>query len=609
MIRPIIASAFFTSASLLIAVPAVPLVNLVDDQTLAVVSVSDAPALLRGWDAGPLAKTWNDPQVVKFLTPFREEIKIDEWDAETKTATGLTVRELLALAKGEVLIAVPSFKISTMEKKSPPPFLAVLEVGDDSEKIEKILAESLAKKSLQEETELFSGVKVHIRPLAKKATDEKTDDATEDEADEIKTPGSFAWAMSDGLWFISLDKERVFAAIDALKQGGVNAALGKTERYLRTRQRVGQAQALVYVNFPAVYPLVRDAVAESKAKSAAKPNMMGIDSEAVLNALGLDVLGESYFSLETGANETNMDFGLTYTEERGLVKLIAYQPGTALRPDWIAAKWPSVSTGRFSVPKAYAALAELLESISPMMSGMAQGQIRAFNKKIGIDIERDLIGSLGEDIVTAYVIPSGTPDGSVPAWTDMDQLFAMTLANEATFIKAVEALKRLAGPAADQMFTKRDYLGNTLYTLNLPPTPEGMKARRGFSYAIANGTFLLGVGSAASVESALQGMSSNQGLFWKRDDVKAVVANFPADAVGIQVQDMRFIVDSLIEMAVQYQTAENEGVDEADQKKHVDISARPDAELIGRYWGLSGGYVLKTPEGLFTKTRIVHPQP
>lgn len=601
MIRSFLASLCVVAASLLPASAAVPLVNLVNDQTLLVISVSDTPGLLRGLESSPVSSSWNDPQIVKFLAPLREQMKIDEWDEKTKEATGLTVRELLALAEGQALFALPAFDFSKFESDTPPPFLIALEVGGQGSKIEKILADSAAKESIKEETETFSGVKVTVRPVTSKPKDADAEDAP-------STPRFVAWAIVDGIWLLSAEKESVFAAIDAVKQGGVDAALGKNERFLHTRERAGDAQALVYVNIPAIYPLVRDAVAAQKAKAAKAPNPMGIDPETMLKAFGLDALGEAFASLQVSEKETRMDFGLFYAEERGLLKLVAYQPGPAPQPDWIPAKWPSVSTMRFSLPKAYAGLEELLEEISPMISGMAQGQIRAFNKKTGIDIKRDLVDSLGNEIVTSYALPPGVEPGAVPPWQEMDQLISVSLANEPAFSKSVEALKKLAGPAAEQMFLKREYLGNTLYTLNAP-TPPGGKAPRGFTYAIANNTLLVGIGSPATVEAALQGMASAQGLFWKRDDVKAVLAGLPADAVAVQVQDLRVMIASLIETGVQFQeqTAAEQS-DGSPKKTFFDVSARPDEETIARHWGVAGSAVIRTGEGLFSTARFPHPQ-
>ncbi len=596
--RLLVAGLSVFTACNLHAATAVPLVNLVGDNTALALSITDTPALVRGWDASPIAKTWDDPQVAKFFAPLREKILIDEWDAKTKEATGSTVRELLALADGEVLLAVPAVDFDKLNKSDGPPFLLAIHVGDHVAKIEKIMADAATKAKVDEQTEVFSGATVHVRPF--KA-------AKDSEADANAKPGTFAWAIVDGVWLVSAEKERVFSAVDALKNGGVDAALGKSVRFLGVRERVGADQALLYLNIAAIYPVVRDAVAARKAGN--KPNPMGVDPETLLGALGLDALSEAYGAINIGEKDTRVDFGVTYTEERGLLKLAAYQPGPSPQPDWIPAKWPSVSTLKFSVPQAYAGLEQLLDAISPMLSGMAQGQITAINRKLGIDLKRDLIGSLGNEIVTSYALPPGLDAGVTPPWDQMDQLISISLSNVEAFTKAIEALKQMAGgPAADKLFSKRDYLGQTIYTLNVPPRP-GAKPMRGVNYAIANNTMLLGVGSPTTVENALQGMRDGQGLFWKRDDIKTALAGMPPEASSIQFTDLRVVIASLFEMAARSQDAADKPKADEAPPLLIDASAKPDAEVIGRYWGMVSSYTLKTANGIFITSRLAPPQP
>ena len=97
-------------------------------------------------------------------------------------------------------------------------------------------------------------------------------------------------------------------------------------------------------------------------------------------------------------------------------------------------------------------------------------------------------------------------------------------------------------------------------------------------------------------------MASPQGLFWKRDDVKAALADVPEDAVAIQVQDLRVMMASLVETFVQLQAA----TAGEDQPKMLDVSARPDAEVIARHWGVAGSSVTRTPEGIFSSARFEH---
>ena len=578
------------------AAPAVPLVNLVDERTLLAISITDAPALVKGWDGSPFAKTWDDPQVVKFLAPLRETMKIEEWDAKTKDATGSTVRELLALADGEAMLAIPSVDFEKLKESDSPPFLMAIHVGDRASKLEKILADATVKAGVAEQTEVYAGSAVHIRPFKKPA---------EDEADSKAAPETFAWAMVDGVWLVSAEKERVFAAVDALKNGGVETALGKNAHFLAVRERVGDAQSLGYLNIAAIYPLVRDAIAARKA-AGDKSAPMGADPDTLMSALGLDALSEAFVGLHFGEKEARVDAGLTYSDERGILKLIAYQPGPAPQPEWIPAKWPSVSTAKFSVPQAYSGLEQLFAGINPLMAAVAQGKIAELNRKMGIDLKRDLIGSLGDDIISGYALPPGLDAGVTPPWNQMDQLFAVSLKNVDAFTQAIEAIKQtIGGPAVDKLFVKRVYLDQTICTFT---PPAGATPTRGFSYAIAGNTLLIGVGSASTVESAIQGMRDGQGAFWKRDDIKSALATMRDEACSVQFTDMRVVIASLLELATR--TQENGPAKPGESKNdYIDVTAKPDAEVISRYWGMAAGFSTKTANGFFSTSRLAYPQP
>jgi hypothetical protein len=593
-------SVLLVAAPTLPATPKLPLTHLVDDRTLVALTVSDAPALLRGWDASPLAASWNDPQIVKFLAPLREQLAVERWDADTQAATGLNVRELLALVEGEALVALPAFDVRSAGVKTLPPFLLALEVGASGAKLEKILAATAEKLGLREETETFAGVRVQLSTLGA-----PTEEAS---AAPASAPRSFAWALVEGVWLLSPAKERVFAAIDALQRGGLPGSLGASERFQRTRQRIGAAQGLVYLNVPAIYPLIQDAASAAKAKAGTPSNPLGLDPEVALKALGLDVFGEAYLAVTLEPTRARVDSGLAYTEERGLIRLLSYQPGPPTQPGWVPAKWSSVGSVRFSLPKAYAGLEALVNSVSPLLYGMAQGQLRALDKKLEVDLTRDLIGSLGEEVVTASALPPGQEPGTVPAWSEMDQFLAISLVNEAAFVRALNALKQLAGPAAEQLFAERDYLGHTLYTVNLPSEPGDSGAVQGVNYAIAENTLLIGVGSPAPVENALQGMASRAGDFWQRADVKTALTDLPADAVAVEVQDLRVLLASLVESLVGLQASFNAEKPADAQQVYADLGARPEAEVWARHWGLAAGWVSRTSEGVFSTHRMVYPQ-
>jgi len=85
----------------------------------------------------------------------------------------------------------------------------------------------------------------------------------------------------------------------------------------------------------------------------------------------------------------------------GLLGLLAYGDAPAPRPEFIPDSWVSVSAARFSIPTAYAALKATLHAVSPPLEAMVQQQIAGLNKNLGVDLERDLIGSFGDEVVAA----------------------------------------------------------------------------------------------------------------------------------------------------------------------------------------------------------------
>jgi hypothetical protein len=554
------------------------------------------PALLRGWDASPMARTWNDEQVVKYLAPLRTAMKIDTWDEQARAATGKTLRELLALAKGQVLIALPASAVADAIGGTaaagglpPLPALIAVELGDNADAVEKLAAEAGAKsENLHVETTNYAGVLVHtsLEPAPKGGGKPGTPMVT---------------AMCQGDWLLSPSYEQVCAAIDAIKKGGLPNALGRSEAFLRARERAGSAQLLGFGNFPVIYPVLL--AAAKKQPPAGGP----FTPEGLLNGLGLDSWREAFYSLDFGEKEIRQTIGLGWGEERGLMKVLAFGPGAAVRPDWAPARWINASAGKFDLRAAYAALLEMLGTINPALLADVQGEIKGMSAQMGLDLQRDLIGSLGSDVVMATALPVGADPTKPPAPDQFDQIYAVALENPAAFTKAVEAVKGMVfGPAAGQMFTKRDYLGQTLYTFTPPSAPGAPPepgSSRSITYAIADHMLFLGVGSPATVEADLQVMADKHDSFWDKAEVKAALATVPDEANSIQVTDLRVLVAGMLGML------SNLPLPVGPAGGWVDPTAKPDPGSLTHYWGLSSGYLVKDSKGIFSVSRIANPQP
>ncbi|HXA13497.1 MAG TPA: hypothetical protein VNW23_00090 [Opitutaceae bacterium] len=599
---------------------AVPLINLVGDDTSLVIYIPDAPALVKSWPGTPWMKTWHDDQVQKYFAPLRAQFKMDEWDDQAKTATGYTVAGLLDFATGEAILVLPDLGtvIDAAKNKADPPVLIAIEVGDNAAKIEKLIATAEAKdaeKNEIETTEGFDGVTVHIRGAA------TPNGAT--------PPHPDIWAIAGGVLYASPSKDLLEQALAAAKQGGHDNPLGKSDGFMQMRQRNADAQVIFYANIKAMYPAAQKAIAVQQAQGAGKANPMAFDPAAILTGLGLDTDNELYLTATIGETGTDLNFGLTYSERRGLAKLFAYADGAPPQPQFVPAKCFSVASARFSIKNFYASLDEMLGNISPFLSGMFQVYVKNFNDRLGIDIKRDLIGNFGDQVIVATALNDAAPDDA-PVNERISQFYAVSLENATALTTAIESIKHgLFGESADKFFEKRAYLGHDIYTYAppQPPAAEGAPASpaaRGFSYAVTDQWFFLGIGSAALVENALQGLDGKQASFWDKDEVKRnLLASVPDNARGFSYVDLSKVIPLYFDLAVQgMETSRKMAAMRAAQKNQddqpaggvvepskpfIDDSAKPDAATLAKYWDYSRGYFYQDANGTYSTTHIANP--
>ncbi len=579
--------------------PAAPsMIDLVPADAPVVFSISNVPAFRKNWAESPFGKTWNDPQIIKFLSPLRAKMEIDQWDEKLKQEVNMTLDDVLSLAQGEAVIALNGLDFALADAKPQPedvPFLLAASIAGKKAEVEKLLA-ALKAKDLERpdnkttyETEDFNGVTITI-------VMEKNDEGTKSVA---------AWAITENQLFFSTAKQQIMAAIDALKNGGAANPLSKNESYLALKQRGGDADLEMWVNFKAIYPIGQQAV--TKRTASTEPSPFLPNPAGILPALGLNALNELYVSFSLGAEASTSFSALTWSEKRGLLKFIATKPGLPPLPAFISARTPLASAGNYDFNVFWPTLKEIVGEISPAALGYAQGYISSLNQKLNVDLERGIFGSFAPGVYSSYVLPPGSTSENLPSFDKVDQLIAVNLSDSAAFTQATDALKTLLGENVDQIISKRDYLGQTIFTFNMPQAAPGAK---GFSYAITPKTLLFGLGSPSVVEGALQGLDGKAPSFFEQPWVKSRLAQFPPNADAFQLSDNATVITMLSNMAIEYaqRSANNSrsAKKSASDDQLIDLTAAPDFALLSKYWGYSSSYSYEEAGGYFSHGRADH---
>jgi hypothetical protein len=508
--------------------------------------------------------------------------------------------------------------INAAKNKTDPPLLFAAEIGGNRAKIEQLIADTEAKdkdKKFKETTEDFNGVPLHTIGLA-------ASDGPGPQHAEI-------WAIAGGVFYASPSKDFLQQTLVAAQQGGHDNALGKSDGFMQMRQRVGDAQFIFYANLKTMYPAVQKAMAGQKAQGDGSSTVSVFDPITILHALGLDAANELYLTANLGETHADFNFGLTCTDRRGVTKLIEYTDGAPPRPRFVPEKCLSVSSVCFSIKNSYATLEAILGDISPLFSGMFQGYVKNFNDRLGIDIKRDLIGNFGDQLILASALNDAAPDDA-PVNERLSQFYAISLENDKAFNAAVESIKHgLYGESEDKFFEKRAYLGHDIYTYAppQPDVPEGEPARpaaKGFSYAVTDHWLFLGIGSAALVENALQGLDGKQASFWDKEEVRRnLLADMPDNTRALSYVDLGKTIPLYFDVFVQgmessrkaaamraqkNQSGDTDQTDAAGpDKPYVDDRAKPDASTLEKYWGVSRAYGYQDDNGTYSTGRIIYP--
>jgi hypothetical protein len=591
LFKTITSNALLASACAL-ASAATPLVDLVDEKAPLVISFTDVPSLVKNLGESPWAKTWNDAQVQAFFAPMRAKMDFDSVDEKIKAETGRSFKELLAFASGDALFAMTTvdFDIEAEDAENNLPFIAAIELGANASEVQKLLEEDRKKTGGSHETEDFDGVTLHIETL----------DSRSETGAENKGPEKAYWAMVDGVWIMGFHKDTVLSTIDAFKKGGAENAFGKSTAYLIAKGKSGASHVSVLVNFGVIIPRIQQEIA-AKASEGTQSDPL-FNPSAIIPALGLDAWNVMYLNVHCSDSQTAMTGGFTFSEERGLLKMFSYGEGPVARPSFVPAKWITVSTGKFSLKSFYSGLEEMLAAYNPAVLGMGQLYLQQFNQKLGIDIKRDFFGSFGADTISGYALRPGDLETQPPAFDELDQFLGFSLDNSQAFVTALDALVKAAGPNAEQMITKREYLGSTINTFSMP-TPAD-QPQKSISYTVAKNYLMVSLGTPAALESVLQG---NQESFWERRDVKQALEKIPANASSFTYQKTSTVIGSVFQSLVKVSEMQQaQATNPAQNAFPIDPSAKPDVTTLMKYWGDATGHLTRDSQGYYFKSTLDH---
>jgi hypothetical protein len=568
--------------------------------TTVLIKISSAPDLLERWSATPFAKLWTDPQIKSFFAPLREELEIDRWKETVKEETGRELEELIAMFSGDLIFYMPSLheeirKLEESDDDDAMPAMVILaDVADNEEALEKLILDQ------QEQEDDEASEEHRVTRITRDYRDivmhiDQSMDGEEPEEEET-------WVIVDGILVMAPHPADVEKVITNVLDGGAAEPLSASASYQSIGGRVSASDILVFVNLEHLIPLLRETVEEEeKKKSADSDEPDPVSPSAVLDALAVDELRAFYSSLQADSTSMQLDVGITYSSPKGILRVLAYGPGTAPRPDFIPVNATNFGAARFDVKTAWEGIEEIANAMSPGFLEMMSGQIAtmAQSAAVELDLKGNLLGNLGNELVAIQSAPersssaveeSSTSSETTPATPN--QVIVLSINERQGIELTIETLKGMAGQGSE-LFDTREYLGTQINTLKWSQQ-QGQQ----ISYALTDSYFLLSIGDTTALESVLVAMQRSDVSVWERDDVKAALAQLPDGASALQFQDLGATGHTVLQaLAMLASVDEDMGL--------CDPGAVPDQGLLRKYLGAAVSGIYKDDRALAMRMKIL----
>ena len=570
------------------------------------VMIEDMPRFQASWPDTPLGQAWEDPTIKRFLAPMRETMEIERWEEMTREATGYELEEILESFRGQVALVVHDVEGFLADDAAGPIDAAVIaDIGDNDEMFANLLAKDLElTREESEDTQIveieeeFKGETLHVRQgVSEEGTEERE-----------------GWAVVDGFLIFGEPTSLLRDTVTRIKEGAASP-LSETPAFRKIRKRSPEWDTLIYINFGAFLPMIESgfigevAVAPTEGEEApAPPSPVDFDSEAMFNAMALDRIEAAYLATHVGEGSTDIDFGVAFEENTGLMKVLAYGPGPVRLPEFVPENAIEASVSNFSIARAWQALVEMFEAGDPDFAAMFKTQLQQITEMTGVDIEKSVMSSLGDDVITVtFARPPKNP-GDPPSLEFVDELFGIAVADHQTLEMALGQLRTLmAGLMV--AFDEQEYLGTPIWSIT---TPGGTtEDEQTFAYTLTDSHLFFSTGSLSGLRSVLALMENPGRSLWKRTEVKNALKSFQfRNASALSYTHFPSLVMEVMGGLIMTQqlTVEvpGEGEEEAEDGRMVDPEAMPSIGVLEKYFGIAVGSASKDDGGFYSTLRVLH---
>jgi hypothetical protein len=500
--------------------PMAPVEKLLPDDTLVVVTIPDFAKFREVCKSSPQTQLWADAAMKPFKDKLVSKLR-EELIAPLERELGAKLEDFTSLPQGQLTFAVTQNGWQGGDSPEPAALL-LLDARDKSDLLKKNLGDLRKKwldagKTLRTEKirdiefSIFSISDKDLPPTLRKMftpsypgeTDADTDTATNKPKSELLV-GQFQSMLIVGTSSKAVEK------VAAHLTGAALPALGDLAAYDADRLAFFRESPVYgWVNVKAFLDVLAHKPAAGDSATPDPFAMFGPDK--IAGAMGFGGVKSVALALQTSGDGIMFQIfvGAPESGRRGLMKVLTADAKDAGPPPFVPADVAKFQRMRIDGQKAWAALQKMIGELSPQWANSLNFIIDTANasarqKDPDFDINKNLFGNLGDDLIIYEKAPHGTSLAELrtsPSLILIGSPHAEQLENA---LKSTVLTLIYAQGAAP---TEREFLGRKIYSVSTPGAVPG--TTRSLSYAASGGYVALS-SEASMLEDFLRSSDSPQ---------------------------------------------------------------------------------------------------
>lgn len=514
-----------------------------------VAEVEDLDALKEDLEKGPFGELWDSPAMEKIKKLLDENMLDFPEGEEGEVAKELIERLTTWSEKSTGQVA---FSISGLED--------VMKLPDDDARQPEIIFLAETEATSKELAELLEWLEETVDRVGEGDDKLRIEKAKvrghevfwltpEDNADNGPDVSIGAFVI-DGVLGLGGGRPAIEDLIERMDK---NEGESITEHadYRDSFDEIGRGDLRMFVNIRPFIALALEAIRENE-DVAIPENPLGVTMDGIIAALGLDGLECMAMQMDFDKRGMEMGVALFMGKRNGLLGLLQSSDQSVTLVPFIPDDSSTAGVARFDLGLMWDTIMDILKDVSPALHIMVDGQIKAFEKQAGVSLRKDVLGSLGDELVSfSKINPEELeiPDEEGPAILDPDlnaflsEFYAISLKDADRFDQSLRTLLNAVAPGSE-LFNERKHKGVVVRMLS-------DQADMSFSYAVTPKWLFVNMGDHARMLKAISRSQKPRKSLWQRPDVAAAMKDLPREYNQLDYTDLEVLVDLLMPLMQQ----------------------------------------------------------